>query len=89
MRQRRWLYVVKDCDCEILYHPDKANLVADVLSRRAISSPIWDMFKRMTVMTPILEIIKEAQPEAIKEENRKSEWVVGQVLALISPVEGF
>ncbi|KAJ9546624.1 hypothetical protein OSB04_019167 [Centaurea solstitialis] len=37
MRQRRWLDVVKDYDCEILYHPGKANVVADALNlvRRA------------------------------------------------------
>ena len=34
MRQRRWLNLVKDYDCEILYHPGKANSVADVLSRK-------------------------------------------------------
>ncbi|KAA0036007.1 pol protein [Cucumis melo var. makuwa] len=31
MRQRRWLELVKDYDCEILYHPGKANVVADAL----------------------------------------------------------
>ena len=30
MRQRRWLELVKDYDCEILYHPGKANVVVDV-----------------------------------------------------------
>ncbi|KAM6566176.1 hypothetical protein CsatA_025304 [Cannabis sativa] len=34
MRQRRWLELVKDYDCEIMYHPGKANVVADALSRR-------------------------------------------------------
>ena len=34
MRQRRWLELVKDYDCEILYHPGKANRVADALSRK-------------------------------------------------------
>ena len=32
MRQRRWLELVKDYDCEILYHPSKENRVADALS---------------------------------------------------------
>ncbi|TYK18694.1 ty3-gypsy retrotransposon protein [Cucumis melo var. makuwa] len=36
MRQRRWLELVKDYDCEILYHLGKANVVADALSRKKI-----------------------------------------------------
>ena len=32
MRQRRWLELLKDYGCEILYHPGKANVVADALS---------------------------------------------------------
>ncbi|KAJ9538736.1 hypothetical protein OSB04_031469 [Centaurea solstitialis] len=34
MRQRRWLELLKDYDARIQYHPDKANLVADALSRK-------------------------------------------------------
>ncbi|GJX28849.1 putative reverse transcriptase domain-containing protein [Tanacetum coccineum] len=32
MRQRRWLELLADYDCEIRYHPGKANVVADALS---------------------------------------------------------
>ncbi|XP_073313472.1 uncharacterized protein [Primulina huaijiensis] len=35
MRQRRWLELVKDYDCTISYHPRKANVVADALSRKS------------------------------------------------------
>jgi hypothetical protein len=35
MRQRRWLELVKDYDLEIHYHPGKANVVADALSRKS------------------------------------------------------
>jgi hypothetical protein len=35
MRQRRWLELIKDYELEIHYHPGKANVVADALSRKA------------------------------------------------------
>jgi len=34
MRQRRWMEYLKDYDFELLYHPSKANVVADALSRK-------------------------------------------------------
>ena len=34
MRLRRWLELTKDYDLEILYHPRKANVVTDALSRK-------------------------------------------------------
>ncbi|KAL0551869.1 hypothetical protein IC582_010958 [Cucumis melo] len=38
MRQQRWLELVKNYECEILYHPGKANVVADALSRKVSHS---------------------------------------------------
>ena len=35
LRQRRWMELLKDYDVTILYHPGKANVVADTLSRKA------------------------------------------------------
>ena len=71
MRQRRWLDVVKDYDCEILYHPGKANVVADVLSRRAESAPIRGTCMRLTVKTPVWDTIRGAQAEVVRPKNRK------------------
>ncbi|WVZ70475.1 LOW QUALITY PROTEIN: hypothetical protein U9M48_019140 [Paspalum notatum var. saurae] len=41
MRQRRWLELIKDYDLEIHYHPGKANVVADALSRKNQISLLW------------------------------------------------
>ncbi|GKB94142.1 putative reverse transcriptase domain-containing protein [Tanacetum coccineum] len=40
MRQRRWLELLSDYDCEIRYHPGKANAVADALSRKERIKPM-------------------------------------------------
>ena len=36
-RQRRWMELLKDYDITILYHPSKANMVTDALSRKSAS----------------------------------------------------
>ncbi|KAI3691539.1 hypothetical protein L2E82_49904 [Cichorium intybus] len=60
MRPRRWLDVLKDYDCEIHYHPGKANVVADALSRKASGAPLRGVCLRITIVTPLLELIRKA-----------------------------
>ena len=38
MRQRMWIELLKDYDCIIQYHPRKANVVVDALSRKSVGS---------------------------------------------------
>ncbi|GJZ02009.1 putative reverse transcriptase domain-containing protein [Tanacetum coccineum] len=40
MRQRRWLELLSDYDCDIRYHPGKANVVADALSHKERIEPL-------------------------------------------------
>ena len=56
MRQRRWLELIKDYELEVHYHPGKANVVADALSRKAhchcltvspMDSTLCDEFRRL------------------------------------------
>ena len=69
MRQRRWMDVVKDYDCEILYHPGKANMVADALSRKSDRSSVGEMCMKISVDSPLLCLVREAQVEGVWKEN--------------------
>ena len=40
MRQRRWLELIKDYNLEVHYHPGKANIVADALSRKSYANEV-------------------------------------------------
>ena len=40
MRQRRWLELINDYDLEVHYHPGKANVVADALSRKSCANEV-------------------------------------------------
>nr|GEV67446.1 reverse transcriptase domain-containing protein [Tanacetum cinerariifolium] len=72
MRQRRWIELLSDYDCEIRYHPGKGNIVADALSRKD-REPLRVRSLVMTVHTNLPEKILEAQTEAMKKENVKAE----------------
>ncbi|GJR04832.1 putative reverse transcriptase domain-containing protein [Tanacetum coccineum] len=82
MRQRRWLELLSDYDCEICYHPGKANVVADALSRKERDQPLRVRALVMTIGLELPKQILNAQTEARRPENLKNEDVGDRTLCL-------
>jgi hypothetical protein len=80
MRQRRWLELIKDYDLEVHYHPRKANVVADALSRKAhcnhlelepLSEPLCEEMRRLN-----LEVIQPGNLYALVAESNLYDRIV-------------
>ena len=67
MRQRRWIELIKDYDCTIEYHPGKANVVADALSRKSTSSGSVSQ-----LIAEYLPMLIEMRSMGIKQETTDS-----------------
>nr|GFC76562.1 putative reverse transcriptase domain-containing protein [Tanacetum cinerariifolium] len=72
MRQRRWIELLINYDCEIRYHPGKANVVADALSQKE-REPIRVQALVMIVHLSLHDQIRNAQSEAMEKMNVKEE----------------
>ncbi|GJZ52002.1 putative reverse transcriptase domain-containing protein [Tanacetum coccineum] len=77
MRQRRWIELFSDYDCEIRYHPGKANVVADALSRKERIKPRRVRAMSMTIYSGIKTKILEAQSKASKDLKALAELLRG------------
>ncbi|GJS69687.1 putative reverse transcriptase domain-containing protein [Tanacetum coccineum] len=62
MRQRRWIELFSDYECEIRYHPGKANVVADVLSRKE-SPVLWAKIRESRLIGP--ELVQETTDKVV------------------------
>jgi hypothetical protein len=83
LRQRRWLELIKDCDMEIHYHPRKANVVTDALSRKSdvnaimLSRMPWELYREfeqlnLWFVTHAEGITIEVEP-TLEQEIRKGQ----------------
>ncbi|GJS29968.1 putative nucleotidyltransferase, ribonuclease H [Tanacetum coccineum] len=77
MRQRRWIELFSYYDCKIRYHPGKANVVADALSRKEQSKLRRARAMSMTIHSSIKDRILEAQSEASKGDNTRTKMLKG------------
>ncbi|KAL4017223.1 hypothetical protein IC575_024901 [Cucumis melo] len=79
MRQRRWLELVKDYDCEILYHSGKTNVVADALSRKVAHSttlttkqaPLLRDFERAEIAVSVGEVASQLAQLSVQPTLRQ------------------
>ncbi|GJR06116.1 hypothetical protein Tco_0529100 [Tanacetum coccineum] len=69
MHQCRWIELFSDYDCEICYHPGKANVVANALSRKEKVKPRRVRAMNMTIQLSIKDKILAAQNKASKIDN--------------------
>nr|GEY14345.1 putative reverse transcriptase domain-containing protein [Tanacetum cinerariifolium] len=88
MRQRHWLEVLSDYDCKIRYHPGKANVVVDTLSRKERSKPLRVRALVMTIWLNLPKQILSAQSKARKEENFINEDLQGMINKLEPHADG-
>ena len=87
LRQRRWLELLKDYDCIIDYHPGKANVVADALSRKMISTltledydfrlaPDGALLAQLNVIPDLRQMIVNAQKKMMTSYKNWPSWLV-------------
>ncbi|GJU60195.1 putative reverse transcriptase domain-containing protein [Tanacetum coccineum] len=74
---RGWIELLSDYNCVIYYHPGKANVVANALSKND-KEPIRVRAMVVTVHDNLPEQIRNAQVEACKEENIGAEGFLGE-----------
>jgi hypothetical protein len=72
MRQRRWLELIKDYELEVHYHPRKANVVADALSRKThyncLSAVHWTGEESSTRVLPNISLFNITLTPTLKAE---------------------
>lgn len=83
LRQRKWMELLKDYDCTILYHLRKANVVVDALSRKSIGSLAHIALVRM----PLIKELHKLEESEVQFEIIETGSLLAHVQARSSLVE--
>ena len=90
LRQRRWMELIKDYDCMIDYHPGKANVVADALSRKSMQ-----MLRALNAHLSLIddgEIVVDliARPDLLNQvlEAQKNDEKISAIVSQIEEGKG-
>ncbi|GKE75119.1 hypothetical protein Tco_1537160 [Tanacetum coccineum] len=85
MRQRRWLKLLSDYDCEIRYHSGEENIVTGAIRRKGRAKPLRVRALVMIINSNLPPQIHEAQVETLKKDLRMRTFMVwSRSLKLVS-----
>ena len=71
LRQRRWLELIKDYDMKLHYHPGKANVVADALSRKSYANTLVSTGLPKELAEDLRELRLEIVPRGAQKEDKE------------------
>ncbi|KAF5763838.1 putative nucleotidyltransferase, Ribonuclease H [Helianthus annuus] len=79
MRQRRWMEMLSDYDCDIQYHAGKANVLADALSRKYHEKPKRVCSLKLNLQVDLNDQIRKTQESVIKDDTEKLKGMIKEL----------
>ena len=79
LRQRRWLELIKDYDMKLHYHPGKANVVADALSRKSYANTLVSGGLSQELVEDLKELRLEIVPRGFVAAMEVQSTLLGKI----------